>query len=177
MTTTQYYVAASLDGFIADRHGGLVWLLQFGFEEFQAGYDAFLAEVGVIVMGSATYEFVLGEGEPWGYTAQTTWVLTTRELPDIEGADVRFSHGAVADLHREWVAAAGGKNIWIVGGGAVAAQVADAGLLDEIVLTTMPVVLGAGTSLLPVAGTSDVLRLESTDVHPSGAITSRYALR
>lgn len=175
---TQYYVAASVDGYIADREGGLEWLLQFGFEEFQGGYDAFLAEVGVVVMGSATYEFVLAEGGPWAYPEQVSWVLSSRPLPlpEQQEGELRFARGDVAELHAQWVEAAGGRNVWIVGGGDVAAQVADAGLLDEIVLTTMPVVLGTGTPLLPIAATSGVLTASGTHVHPSGAISTRYAL-
>ncbi|WP_066038699.1 dihydrofolate reductase family protein [Herbiconiux solani] len=138
-TKTQYYVAASLDGFIADREGGLDWLLQFGFEEFGADYETFLAEVGVVVMGARTYKFVLAEGSEWAYPDQVAWVLTSRVLPVIEGGDIRVAAAPVSELHAEWVEAAAGRNIWIVGGGDVAAQVADARLLDEIILTTMPV--------------------------------------
>ncbi|WP_382305741.1 dihydrofolate reductase family protein [Herbiconiux sp. UC225_62] len=133
MTKTQYYAAASIDGFIADRDNGLDWLMQFGFEEFTADYEAFIADVGVVVMGSRTYAWLLAEGSPWGYSEQAAWVLTSRKLPPIEGGTaIRFAAGDIAELHAEWVAAAGDKNIWIVGGGEVAAQVADAGLLDEI---------------------------------------------
>ena len=172
---TQYYVAASLDGFIADRDNGLDWLMQFGFEEFQADYDAFIADVGVVVMGSRTYEFVLGDdSEKWPYADQVTWVLTSRDLPVVPGVDIRITQGDVAALHAEWVAAAGGKNIWIVGGGVVAAQVAEAGLLDEILLTTMPVALGAGAPLLPVAGVTDVFERVSTQLFPGGAIGAVY---
>jgi dihydrofolate reductase len=175
MTKTQYYVAASIDGFIADRDNGLGWLMQFGFEEFTADYEAFLADVGVVVMGSRTYEWLLAEGSPWAYSDQAAWVLTTRELPPIEGGSgIRFAAGDIAGLHAEWVAAAGGKNVWVVGGGDVAAQVADAGLLDEIVLTTMPVVLGAGAPLLPVSGDSGPFERVNTQLFPSGAIGAVY---
>ncbi|MCS5712965.1 dihydrofolate reductase family protein [Herbiconiux sp. CPCC 205716] len=203
MGKTRYYVAASIDGFIADRDGGLRWLLQFGFEEFQAEYDAFLAEVGVVVMGSATYEFLLGEGGPWAYPEQVSWVLTSRPLPlpelppvalqsgerqsgelqhgesqvgELQAGALRFARGDVSALHAQWLETAAGRDVWIVGGGHVAAQVADAGLIDEIVLTTMPVVLGAGTPLLPIAATSGVLAAAGTHVHPSGAITTTYAM-
>ncbi|MFB2581960.1 dihydrofolate reductase family protein [Herbiconiux sp. P15] len=175
-TKTQYYVAASADGFIADREGGLEWLLAFGFEEFTEAYEAFIAEVGLVVMGSATYEFVLAEGHEWAYSEQTAWVLTRRSLPVVEGGDIRFAQGDVRDLHAEWVRAAGGRNIWIVGGGDVAAQVADAGLLDEMVLTTMPVVLGGGTPLVPVKNGAQALELVSSEALPSGAVTSVYRI-
>jgi dihydrofolate reductase len=176
MTKTQYYVAASVDGFIADRENGLEWLLQFGFEEFGAPYEAFLAEVGAIVMGSRTYEWLLAEGHDWAYPDHPVWVLTSRELPVMEGGDIRFASGDVADLHPEWVEAAGGKNVWIVGGGDVAARVAEAGLLDELVLTTMPVVLGAGAPLLPMGSLSRSLTVRETHVYPSGAIGTTYGL-
>jgi dihydrofolate reductase len=174
-TTTQYYVASSLDGFIADRDGELGWLLQFGMEEFGSGYEEFLAGVGVVVMGSGTYEWLLAEGSRWAYPDQRCWVLTTRELPPIEGGDdIVFAAGDLAALHEEWVRAADGKNIWIVGGGLLAAQLADRGLLDEIILTIMPVALGAGTPLLPLASTSRDLTVHDTHVYPSGAIGVTY---
>ncbi|SDZ03116.1 dihydrofolate reductase family protein [Herbiconiux ginsengi] len=178
MTKTQYYVAASIDGFIADRDNGLDWLMQFGFEEFTADYEAFIAGVGVVVMGSRTYEFLLDDNpEKWPYPDHVSWVLTNRVLPLIPGGDIRMARGDVTELHEEWVEAAGDKKIWIVGGGLVAAQVADAGLLDEILLTTMPVVLGAGAPILPLSGTSGVFDLVSTQLFPSGAIGAVYRTR
>jgi dihydrofolate reductase len=180
MTKTQYYVASSIDGFIADRDNSLDWLMQFGFEEFNAEYQSFLADVGVVVMGSRTYEFLLdesaqaGETAAWSYPEQVTWVLTNRSLPVLPGGDIRLVGGSVEELHSEWVAAAGGKNIWIVGGGVVAAQVADAGLLDEILITVMPVVLGGGAPLLPVSRVSEVFTAHDTHVFPSGAVGTVY---
>ncbi|GAA2222136.1 dihydrofolate reductase family protein [Herbiconiux moechotypicola] len=176
-TKTQYYVAASVDGFIADRENGLGWLLQFGMEEFTSDYEEFLAGVGVIVMGSRTYEWLLAEGSAWAYPDHVAWVLTSRELPAFPGGgDIRFATGDVSALHAEWVRVAAGRNVWIVGGGEVAAQVADAGLLDELLLTTMPVVLGAGAPLLPVARLSTDLAASNTVVHPGGAVSTRYAI-
>ncbi|QJU53649.1 dihydrofolate reductase family protein [Herbiconiux sp. KACC 21604] len=178
MTKTQYYVAASVDGFIADRENGLGWLLEFGMEEFESDYEEFLGGVGVVVMGSRTYEWLLAEGSPWAYPEQEAWVLTSRELPPIEhGERIRFAAGDVTALHREWVEAAGGKNIWVVGGGEVAAQVADAGLLDELLLTIMPVALGDGAPLLPIAANTPALKASNVVALPSGAISVRYALR
>jgi dihydrofolate reductase len=132
--TTTYYVASSIDGFIADRDGGLDWLLEFGMEEFTPHYEAFLARVGVVVMGATTYEFVVGEGlESWPYDGMQTRVLTHRDLPlAVAGADIRFESGDATTLHAEWVEAAGDRDVWIVGGGAIAAALADAGLLDVL---------------------------------------------
>jgi dihydrofolate reductase len=170
---TRYYVAASADGFIADRDDGLEWLLSFGFEEFQAHYDAFFADVGALVMGAGTYDFMLDQ--EWPYVELPVWVVTHRERPGREGADVRFVQGPVTDLHPRIVESARGRDVWLVGGGNLAAQFADAGLLDQLLVTYMPVVLGAGRPVLPVSDHLD-LRLEGTTPFPSGAVEFAYSV-
>ena len=177
MSRTIYYVATSIDGFIADSANDLGWLLQFGFEEFQEQYGAFLSGIGALVMGSGTYEWLLREGEPWGYGTLPTWVLTSRELPQTPGADITFADEHVSAVHAAALAAAGDRDVWVIGGGHVAAQFADAGLLDELQLTVMPVLLGSGTPLLPVAATSAPLALVRTRTFASGAIEAVYSLR
>ena len=164
---TQYYVAASLDGFIADRGNGLDWLLQFPMTD---DYPDFIRDVGAVAMGSTTYEWVLADLErsggaddprPWPY-AQPTWVFTSRTLrPPAGAADVRFASGDVRPVHAQMTAAAGGKNVWIVGGGELVGRFHDHGLLDELIVTVAPVTLGGGAPLLPRAITTPPLRLVS----------------
>jgi dihydrofolate reductase len=153
--SVQYYTASSLDGFIADQDNSLGWLLQFGDgSEPDTGYAEFIAGVGALAMGSTTYEWVHRElgladrPEAWPY-AQPTWVFSSRDLPPTAGADLRFVSGDVRDVVADQQAAAGGRNIWIVGGGDLAGQYADAGLLNEIIVDVAPVTLGAGAPLLP----------------------------
>jgi dihydrofolate reductase len=92
-------------------------------------------------------------------------VFTTRTLPAVPGADVRFVRGDVEPIHREMAAAASGKNVWIAGGGDLVGQFHDRGLLDEIVVTVAPVTLGAGAPLLPRRITTPPLRLVSCRVY------------
>ena len=167
---TQYYTAATIDGFIADPNHSLDWLFQFG-EEGTEDFPGFLSEVGAVAMGSSTYEWVLrhliGPGadhpQPWPYT-QPAWVFTTRSLQPMPGADIRFVRGDVAPVHQAMQAAAGGKNIWLIGGGDLVGQFHDRGLLDEIIVTVAPVTLGAGKPLLPRAITKPPLQLVKTRV-------------
>jgi dihydrofolate reductase len=70
-------------------------------------------------------------------------------LPRIPGADIRLVHGAVEPVHAEMRATAGGRNIWLVGGGDLVGQFYDAGLLDEVHVSIAPVTLVAGAPLLP----------------------------
>ncbi len=164
---TQYYSASSLDGFIATKDNSLDWLLQFG-EAEGTGYEDFLAEVGAIAMGSSTYEWLLDhhikagtpEEKPWPYQ-QPTWVFSSRKLPTVRDADLRFVSGTVTHVHEQMVATAAGKNIWVAGGGELAAQFFDAGLLDELIIQVASVTLGQGSPLLPRQIAFPPLRLTS----------------
>jgi dihydrofolate reductase len=179
--STQYYTASSLDGFIADPQHSLDWLLQFGSVE-ETSYPEFIREVGALAMGSHTYEWVLrhqaaeaadGAHPAWPYE-QPTWVFSSRPLPRPSGADIRFASGDVRPIHREMVAAAGGKNVWIVGGGELAGQFYDHGLLDELIVQITPVTLGAGAPLLPRAITKPPLRLVSVTTFGGTFAELRY---
>ena len=146
---THYYTASSLDGFIATPEHSLDWLFSHDIDlEGPMAYPAFVSEVAALVMGSSTYEWLRRHEENWGY-AQPTWVLSHRDLQTPAGADVRVTSGAVEQVHAQAAAVAGDKDVWIVGGGDVAGQFADAGLLDEVWVQFAPVTLGEGQALLP----------------------------
>jgi len=164
---TQYYTATSLDGFIATEDDSLDWLFPLG-DPSDTSYPAFIAEVGALAMGSSTYEWILRNGDqvaaelgtPWPYT-QPAWIFTSRELQTVPGADIRFVRGDVRPVHAEMRKAAGAKNIWVAGGGDLAAQFHDAGLLDEIIVQVGSVTLGQGKPLFPRRVTNPPLRLVS----------------
>ena len=123
-------------------------------------------------MGSTTYEWILDHAKGWPYTDVPSWVFSSRELRPAEGADIRFVRGDVAPAHTELTAAAGEKNVWIVGGGPLVAQFAEAGLLDEVLVTIAPVTLGAGRPLLPARVE---LRLEETGRN-GDFVAARYSV-
>lgn len=149
MTRTTFYTATSLDGFIAGPDNSLDWL--FTRKQDNDGplnYDAFIAGIGSIAMGRTTYEWVLNhEKGAWPYDLPA-WVFTHQELPTVEG-DIRFTQDDVTSVHADMVEAAGGKDVWMVGGGDLAGQFADAGLLDDVIVYIAPVFLGAGAPLFP----------------------------
>ena len=157
MSLTQYYTATTLDGFIADPDNSLEWL--FTRDQDRGGllnYGEFIAGVGALAMGRTTYEWILdhefADKDPaeWKWPHDIPcWVFTHRELTPLPGAQIEFASGDVAPVHAEMVAAAGGRNVWIVGGGDLVGQFADAGLLDEVIVSIAPVTLGAGAPLLP----------------------------
>lgn len=147
--TTHFYTASSLDGFIATPEHSLEWLFKQDFDfEGPTAYPEFVQGVGALIMGASTYEWLLNNQDEWGYE-QPVWVFTHRDLQIPEGADVRFVQGSVIQAHAEAVATAHGKDVWVVGGGDLAGQFADAGLLDEFWVQFAPVTLGSGHPLLP----------------------------
>lgn len=179
---TQYYTAASLDGYIADPRNSLDWLFQFG-EAGTSDWPEFIRDVGALAMGSTTYEWVLqhhvrpesDRPEPWNYE-QPAWVFTSRTLPAVPGADIRFVRGDVRPVHADMVRAAQGRNVWLVGGGGLVGQFHDHGLLDEVIVTIASVTLGGGAPLLPRAITTPPLRLLSSTQYGAAFVQLRYAV-
>lgn len=149
MSRTVYYTASTLDGYLADEHDSLHWLFKQEQEPDGAfSYPEFIAGIGAVCMGSTTYQWVLDHHDgDWPYE-QPTFVLTHRDL-STRGGDVRFRRGDVGPVHDEMVAAADGKGVWVVGGGDLAAQLATAGRLDQLLVSIAPVTLGAGRPLFP----------------------------
>jgi dihydrofolate reductase len=159
MTRFVYATATTLDGYLADPDHSLDWLFVVdGGEQSLAELETFVSGVRVMVEGSSTYLWVLEHEnlvenpEKWQdfYGDRTTYVFTSRtDLPVVPGADVHFVNGSVADHLDAIRAAAGDEDVWIVGGGDLVGQFADAGALDEIHVSIAPVTLGAGAPLLP----------------------------
>jgi dihydrofolate reductase len=179
---TQYYTASSLDGFIATEDDSLEWLFPLG-DVNETSYPAFIAQVGALAMGASTYEWMLRHaqnvatqmGSAWPY-AQPTWVFTHRRLPAVPGADVRFVRGDVRPVHAAMLAAAGAKNLWVVGGGDLAGQFHDAGLLDELIVQVGSVTLGRGKPLFPRRLGSATLRLASVRQVGTGFAELHYTV-
>ena len=192
MSKTQYYCAASLDGYIAEADDSLAWLFNYegsfegeGAEPGPRGeggaYEHFYQGVGALISGATTYEFVfdqLAEDSEWPYKGKPYWVLSSRNLPvpNGEDIDVRIVNAKVADLYDQMITAAGERNLWIVGGGNVASQFADQGLLDEVLVTVVPVVLGVGKPVFDHRLPGGAMQLMGTRIFESGLVELRYEI-
>lgn len=171
MTRFVYTTATTLDGYLADDQHSLDWLFAVPSEGAMQGFTRFLRTIGAQVMGSSTYEWVCENEklrehpERWrdAYGDRATWVFTARDRVGVDGADLHFVGGSVADHVPAIRASADGGDVWIIGGGDVAGQFADAGLLDEIRLSVAPITLGRGAPLLPRRLESDRLTLVDVD--------------
>lgn len=173
---TQYYTASSIDGFIATEDDSLDWLFPLADLE-KTSYPTFISDVGAIAMGRSTYEWLLRhavahEGT-WPYSLPV-WVLTSRELTIPVGADIRFAQGDIRPVHAQMREAASTKNIWVMGGGDLAGQFYDAGLLDEIIVQIGSVFLGYGKPIFPRRVLGPALRLTSVNQISEGMAELRY---
>jgi dihydrofolate reductase len=165
MSRIIFETASTLNGFIADEANSLDWLFAVaGDEQPPSGPTA-----TVHVEGSTTYEWVLEHADlieqpqKWAeyFGEKPTFVFTTRDLSVPAGADVRFVGGSVADALPAIREAAGDGDIWVVGGGDLAAQFLDAGVLDEISISIAPATVIAGAPLFPRVLGADRLRLKA----------------
>lgn len=172
MAKTQYFTATSINGFIADSAGSLDWLFEASSSAGEEDrFGAFFGHVGAMAMGATTYEWALEHEQllqdpaKWrAYYGNTPcWVFTHRQLPAVPDADLTFVHGDVRGVHGDMMKAAGGGNVWLVGGGDLVGQFADQGLLDEILLGVAPVMLAGGAPLLPRRLLASDLTLVSVD--------------
>jgi dihydrofolate reductase len=142
-----YYAALSLDGRIAGRDHDLSFLQLL--PRGPAGdYDRFYESVDSLVMGAGTWEFMVRHGS-WPYSGKPTWVVThAEELAQLEGVAPPLERyaGDLAELVR-MIESRGLRRTWLVGGGDLAGQLLAADLIDELILTYAPTLVGRGPTL------------------------------
>jgi dihydrofolate reductase len=144
-TRVVYYAAMSLDGRIAGRDHDLSFLqmLERGPED---DYTSFYDSLDSLVMGAGTWDFIVRHGS-WPYAAKPTWVVTHREeLEPVEGAVVEAYAGDLAELVRR-IGDRGYERTWLIGGGDLAGQLLEADLLEELIVTVAPTLVGRGPAL------------------------------
>lgn len=147
MRKSVLFIAMSLDGYIADKHGGVSWLSgQNPALESQDAYAQFVQGVDTVVMGWTTYHQVATELSPckWVYSALTSYVITHREIASTK--QIRFVDESPGDLVRR-LKKEPGKDIWICGGANIVHQLLQENLIDLFFISVIPTILGSGTRL------------------------------
>lgn len=176
-------MVASLDGFIARKDGRVDWLETQ--DEFAEGVsldpafvETFLQGIDCYVMGSRTYETALGfeaRGSGWAYGDKSTFVLTTRDLPRTRET-VQFYSGDLEQLVNGRLRV-DFRNIWVVGGGAVAGECLRRGLADDVSYSIVPVLIGDGISFFENLDRDVALHLAEVKAYKNGMVELRYDVR
>lgn len=167
------YIAVSLDGYIADADGGVGWLAPFETEDY--GFEAFLAEVGAVLMGRRTHDQVRTLSTQWPYGTTPVGVVTSRELDAETPETVQAFPEPQAAL--AWAReAAGTGDVWVCGGGRLIRQMLDRNAVDALELHVMPVLLGTGVPLFERAATRHALTLHDSRSLPRGVVRMIYSV-
>jgi dihydrofolate reductase len=165
------FCGTSVDGFIARKDGRLDFLPE---EPEPHGYEEFIATVDAIVMGRHTYETVLGFGGEWPFK-KPVFVLSSRELAPVpEGANVEHLSGDPEDIAAE-LEARGIANVY-VDGGITIQRFLRAGLIERLIVTRVPVLIGEGIPLFGSVPNDVVLEHVKTRHYPSGLVQTEYKI-
>lgn len=163
------YTAASLDGFIAGPNGEIDWLEIPGAPEAEDyGYSAFFESIGTTLQGSTTYELAASHDDD-AYPGKTNYVFTRKSPPPHDSEHWRFVTGDIAGFVRE-LKEEPGQDIWLVGGGQINTVMLEAGLIDEMIVTLFPLVLGEGIPLFAPGARKTGFRSISSQSYETGLV-------
>ena len=176
MPTGHVMMAISLDGFVARKNHALDWLMKQKTQNEDHGFDEFLANIDVIVMGSGSFKTVLGFDQ-WPY--QKPVVVMSRQLSQEDVPAELQSKVDITDLQPQAVMdsmKAKGWNRVYVDGGAVVQSFIREGLIADLKLAIVPILIGDGIRLFGELDTDIDLTLTGTKPFPSGLVEMRYAI-
>lgn len=173
MTTIALYIATSLDGYIARKNGSVDWLSTVETNETDYGYADFYQSIDALVMGRKTYEtsVALGSGE-WVYPGKPCYVFT-RQYQMSKQSDVFFTSG-LPDQFVQDREAEGLQRVWLVGGAELVASFLKLRLIDEFILSIVPMFLGEGISLFTPPSSEVSLTVTDVQQYPSGLVQLKY---
>jgi dihydrofolate reductase len=186
MPRTHVFVGASLDGFIAGPNDELEWLSggqsdgpssgpSEGQAEAHKSFRAFFAQIGAVLMGRRTYDVVSSMTGPWIYGETPMLIATSRPLA-AGRPSVRAVRGSIAELVEQARAAAGERDVYVDGGRLIRSAL-DAGLIDEITVTIVPIVIGAGIPLFAGVARHHPLELIGQRTIAGAAVELKYRPR
>ena len=175
-TQCTVFIAASLDGFIAKPDGDINWLHNPAYQSTEEmGYEPFIATVDALVMGRHSFEKVLAF-DPWPYAVPVVVLSSTRNNVPEHLADrvtiVNRSPQELVSAHTK----AGTKRLYIDGGTTIQ-RFLQAGLIDDMIITWIPILLGAGISLFGSFGHEVALELVSAESFDNGFVQTTYRVK
>lgn len=165
------YIAMSLDGCIATGDGGIDWLSMVEVPGEDYGYSDFIKSVGTIIMGRKTYEKIVSLGADYLHKDKTNYILSNERTGSDE--NVTFYAGSLEELILKEKQKENG-HIFIDGGASVVYALLSRHLIEECVISIIPMILGGGIRLFQDGLPETKLKLISTETFPSGLVQLRY---
>jgi len=174
MSQVILYITASLDGFIAKANGNIDWLTQWpNPSNLDYGYADLLKKIGCIVMGRKTYDEVLGFGIDWPYAEFETFVVTNNANLKVSTPNTQLVTSDINETISK-LKQQSEKDIWLVGGGQLVTSFINENLIDKIILTIVPIILGEGISLFPNKPKESEWELLAVEKFETGLVSLTY---
>lgn len=177
MSKTTLYIATTLDGKIARNDGGLDWL--FALEnpnQIDHGYAEFLKSIGTTIMGKNTYKEILGFGVEWPYKGMDSYIATTDKKFQATTPETKIISSNIADFVNN-LKKQSQKDIWLIGGGQLITYFLNNDLLDRMILTLIPTIIGEGISLFPDNPKETRWTLSNVEKFDTGVVNLTYEKR
>lgn len=174
MITGHVFIATSLDGYIARKNGDIAWLLQQDLPEENHGYENFISNIDAIIMGRGTFETIC-DFTPWPYEQPIVVLSSTlamQTIPEHLAGKVRFSNQTPEQV-MAMLEAEGCKRVYI-DGGQVVQSFLKLNLIDDFIITKIPILLGSGRPLFGSLAHDVFLQHLNTESYPSGFVQSHY---
>jgi dihydrofolate reductase len=168
------FIATSLDGYIADKNGRLDWLHTIPNPgNIDMGYESFIQRIDALVMGRKTFETVCNFAIDWPYS-KPVFVLskTLREIPAKYKGKAELVKGSITDIVED-INRRGYRQLYIDGGTTIQSFLKE-DLIDELTITTIPVLLGGGTSLFSVLTRELEFRLVESRIYLDEIVQNHY---
>lgn len=168
------YIASSLDAYIAKPDDDLSFLSMVEKEGEDYGYSQFIQTVNTIIIGRKTYDWVINQAPEFVHADKESYVITRTARPP-EGNTI-FYTGDLKELILRLKQKAG-KNIFVDGGAEIVNELLRQNLIDEVILSIIPVLLGRGTKLFREGIPEEKLKLESAEAFESGLVQLHYLIK
>lgn len=168
------YIATSIDGYIADKNGGIEWLDSIAIPENEdLGYEIFMSNIDALVMGRNTFETVLGFDVEWPYK-QPVFVLSNslNEIPESHKEKAFLLKGNLTEV-LDQVHKKGYSRLYIDGGNTIQRFLQE-DLIDEMIITVFPVLLGGGPSLFSELPNALEFELAESSIHANQLVMLHY---
>lgn len=173
MRKIKLYIASSIDGYIANLDGSLDWLSDYPITpELNYGYDKFFESVDTVIMGGKTYRDILNMDVIYPYESKMSYIITRNQINNSK-ENIQFVTDniikTVSNLKEKQ-----GKGIWLVGGGELISMLLNYDLVDEMIITYIPTLLGDGVPLFPKSKKESNWKLINSQSYDDGVLTVEY---
>lgn len=173
MRKIRLYIATSIDGYIADIEGGLDWLSEYPItHELNYGYDRFFDSVDTVIMGGRTYRDILNMDVIYPYKDKISYIITRNKM-NSQKEKIDFISDNIIEAISE-IKKQKGKDIWLVGGGEIIAMLLNNDLIDEMIITIIPMMLGAGIPLFPNTTKESPWKLHNIHSYTNNVLQVEY---